>query len=311
MAVRYRLDRKLKGESEFTLGEVSDKYEIGVPLSPGDPTGLYVFNIVLLPTNGLGEAVLDSDRAVLSSVATVGVLRVSSVMTNTVIATPWASMSVDVATNLDIAVSDVVNPNGIFAADQIYSYDSETTNFNSWVCGADGSWEPVVTVTKRGVSESIAEETQFPPGHAFWLVRSNPSDPGRSNPTNYIYLVGRYTGEGCEMELASATNGVPGNTLCANPTMFDVGLNAIEFVDGEGKPATPDVGDRITVMNIAGLETTYCRNAGNTEWGYYVKTKVNGRIRNLWTTGTIPSGTGFWYTRTGANVLKIKFKSSD
>ncbi|MBQ3289428.1 MAG: hypothetical protein IJH50_08485, partial [Kiritimatiellae bacterium] len=316
LAVRYRLDRKLKGESEFTPGEVSDKYEIGVPLSPGDPTGLYVFNIVLLPTNGLGEAVLDSDRAVLSSVATVGVLRVSSVMTNTVIATPWASMSVDVATNLDIAVSDVVNPNGIFAVDQIYSYDSETTNFNSWVCGADGSWEPVVTVTKRGVSESAAEETQFPPGHAFWLVRSNPSYPGRSNPTNYIYLVGRYTGEDYVTDLAGGTTDAPGNALCANPTMFDVDLNDIEFVDGEGRPSSPALTDRITTQNAAGMQTIYYPDT-NGVWGrnvdvFTTDSRGRQRMKKTWMRGgIIPAGTGFWYMRTAENPLSIKFRVTE
>ena len=303
LAVKYRLDRKLKGESEFTLGEISDKYEMGVSLSPGDPTGLYRFNIVLLPTNGLGEAVLDSDRAVLSSVATIGVMRVSSVMTNTVIATPWRSMSSDIETNVDVSVSDVVNPNGLSGEDEIWAYNKENGKFNTWKNNVkDGVWDEVLTVTKSGVSSSDANDTKFPLGKAFWLVRSDPSE--------YIYLVGRYTGEDYVMALEGGTTNAPGHTLVANPTFNDVDLNSLVFVDGEGTAATPAADDRIIVMNIAGLQTIYYRNKANTQWGRNVTQTVNGRRKQVWSVGgTIPAGTGFWYNRTAEGSLNIKFES--
>ena len=303
LAVKYRLDRKLKGESEFTLGEISDKYEMGVSLSPGDPTGLYRFNIVLLPTNGLGEAVLDSDRAVLSSVATIGVMRVSSVMTNTVIATPWRSMSSDIETNVDVSVSDVVNPNGLSDEDEIWAYNKENGKFNTWKNNVkDGVWDEVLTVTKSGVSSSDANDTKFPLGKAFWLVRSDPSE--------YIYLVGRYTGEDYVMALEGGTTNAPGHTLVANPTFNDVDLNSLVFVDGEGTAATPAADDRIIVMNIAGLQTIYYRNKANTQWGRNVTQTVNGRRKQVWSAGgTIPAGTGFWYNRTAEGSLNIKFES--
>ena len=313
LAVRYRLDRKKKGENEFTLGEISDKYEMGVSLSPDDPTGLYVFNIVLLPTNGLGEAVLDSDRVVLSSVATIGVMRVASVLTNTVIATPWASMSYDIATNVDVSVSDVVNPNGLSDQDAIYAYNKEERNFSTWKNNvADGVWDEVLTVTKKGVSSSDAKDTKFAPGRAFWLVRSNPSDFSRANPTNYINFVGRYTGEDYFVDLeggTSSTNLAP--TLVANPTMFDVNLNDLVFVDGAGNTASPGAGDRITLLDIAGMQTTYARNAANTSWGRTVWKKVGRRLQQEWVEdGTVPSGTGFWYYRSTGGTLRIKFEAS-
>ena len=277
---------------------------MGVSLTPSsDPTGLYVFNIVLLPTNGLGEAVLDSDRAVLSSVATIGVMRVSSVLTNTVIATPWASMSYDIATNVDVSVSDVVNPNGLSDQDAIYAYNKEERNFSTWKNNvADGVWDEVLTVTKSGVSSSDANDTKFPLGKAFWLVRSNPSE--------YIYLVGRYTGEDVVAELAGGTTETPGHTLIANPTFYDVDLNDLSFVDAGGSPAVPAADDRILVMNIAGLQTIYYRNKDNTQWGRNVTQTVKGRRKQVWSAGgTIPAGTGFWYNRTAEGSLNIKFES--
>jgi hypothetical protein len=120
LEVHYRLDRKLKGESAFTKGELSDKYEMNVPLGPGDPTGLYVFNIVLTPTNNAttGEAMYGGGESVMASAATVGVIRVSSAMTNTVTTAPWKSLTVGTEEALDMSVSDVINPNsGMSAGD--------------------------------------------------------------------------------------------------------------------------------------------------------------------------------------------------
>ena len=296
--VWFRVDRKLKGEAEFTQGELTGKYEVNVPLGPHDPTGLYVFNMVLTPTNAQ-----DNGQAVLSSVATVGVLRVSSALTNTVMSVPWRSMSVDTATNVNVAVSDVVNPNGISMDDMILVYNSGTGDFNGWKHDGYGDWENVATVTKKGVSVSSAEVTRLTRGKAFWLVRSEPSE--------YIYLLGRYTGEDYLVELDDGTPAAPGNTLVANPTFNDVDLNAIAFVDASGNPATPAVGDRIVVMDQAGMQTIYARNATNTTWGHMVYEKVGRRLQQKWAEGgTIPAGTGFWYNRTGSGTLRIKFEAS-
>ena len=303
LAVSYRLDRKLRGTmgpsefaaADFVQGEPSDKYEMNVPLGPDDPTGLYIFNIVLSPTNAL-----DSGSAVLASVTTVGVLRVSSAITNTVAATPWLSMSVDSTNETEVSVADVVNPSSTGAGDQILSYDPATGDFSTWELADDGRWNAIPTVSTRGVSESAAETTQFAPGKAFWLVREAPGD--------YIYLIGRYTGEDYVTEIAGGTAESPVSSLIANPTMFDIDLNDLEFIDGEGHGATPADGDLIVTQNLSGLQTIYSRKNG--EWGRNVSTKVNGRIKSVWTPGgTIPSGTGFWYSRTSDETLRIKFSA--
>ena len=279
---------------------------MNVPLGPDDPTGLYVFNIVLTPTNNAatGEAMYGGGEAVLASIATVGVIRVSSAMTNTVTTAPWKSLTVGTEEALDVSVADVINPNsGIVADDMILSYNAVSSNFNVWARSQDKEeWKALTTVTKQGISVSAAESDRFAPGKAFWLVRNAPG--------SYIYLIGRYTGEDYVTALEGGTTNAPGHTLVANPTFNDVDLNSLVFVDGEGNAATPAVDDRILVMNIAGLQTIYYRNAANTQWGRNVTQTVKGRRKQVWVEGgTIPAGTGFWYNRTAEGALNIKFES--
>ena len=304
LRIQYRLDKKLRGvrtKSEFAaasfeIGELTGKYETNIPLGPEDPTGLYVFNIVFSPTNEQYTGC-----SVIASCATIGVLRVSSALTNTVTVAPWLSMSVDTTNEIEVAVANVVNPFSIGGGDGIYAYETSSGTFRAWERQADGGWSTNVTVTVNGLFECpSAEEATFKPGRAFWLVRNAPGP--------YIYFVGRYTGGDYVMELEGGTPEAPGHTLIANPTFHDIDLNAIAFVDAEGTPATPAADDRITVMNIAGLQTIHYRNATNTEWGYNVTTNYRGRTKQVWTKGgTIPSGTGFWYMRTEENPLRIKF----
>jgi hypothetical protein len=135
--VNFRLDRKLKGETEFKQAAFSDKYEMNVPLVPDDPTGLYVFNMVLTYENPTNE--LLSGEAVLASCTTVGVLRVTSAATNTVTAVPWMSMDTETAENEPIEVSETVNPNGLSdgtreggGGDQILVYDAAADAFRRW-----------------------------------------------------------------------------------------------------------------------------------------------------------------------------------
>ena len=302
LKTQYRLDRKLKGESEFTLGELTGKYETNIPLATDDPdfdpTGLYVFNIIFSPTN---ETL--TGQSVISSATTVGVLRVSSALTNVVTVAPWLSASVDSTNEVEVTVKDVVNPFFIGGGDAIHSYVTSNGTFNVWERKGDGGWKNLVTVTTEGVSEyPSADVATLEQGKAFWLVRNAPGP--------YIYLVGRYTGADYETELEGGTINAPGYTLIANPTMDDVDLNELVLVDGEGNAATPAAGDRITVLDMAGMQTIYFRNTANTKWGCNVRKKVKGVMRTVWTEGgTIPSGTGFWYMRTDEGTLKVRFES--
>lgn len=298
--VNYRIDRKLKGETEFTQGALSDKYEMNVPLGPGDPTGLYVFNMVLTSTNQL----LYPGEAVLTSCATVGVLRVSSLATNTVTAAPWMAMSKDEAANKPVTVAEAVNPNGLAEGtrdgdgDRILVYNAAGDEFLSWSHLTGTSWSAATTVKKSGLTSSDADTTTLARGTAFWLVRN---DPGSVGSTNHVYLVGRYTGDSYTNALAGGSEADPGFTLVANPTMDDVDLNDLVFVGG-----SPAAGDRIVIQDVSGFDKVYVRNGD--DWGRYVTKKVGGRLRQTWVSGgTVPSGTGFWYVRTAAEDLSIRF----
>ena len=261
-----------------------------------DSTGLYVFNMVLVSTNETAET--GAGEAVLASCATVGVMRVSSTNMNTVTAVPWYSMSVDTETLTNIAANDVVNQNGISADDMILAYKAASGKFNAWSNGGESGWKALATVTTNGVDVIDADDAQFPRGNAFWLVRSNPS-------AKYYYLIGRYTGDNYEVELAGGTAENPGNTLVANPTTKDIALNDLDFV-GSVAP-----GDKIMIQNAAGAQTIYYRGESNSKWGCNVLKKEGRRMKNVWTPGgTVPSGTGFWYLRTSEDLLSIRFNNS-
>ena len=310
LKVQYRLDKKLRGSmtksefaaASFDVGELTGKYETNIPLGPDDPTGLYVFSIVFSPTNELLAG-----QSVISSCTTIGVLRVSSAFTNTVTVAPWLSASVDSTNEVAVSVANVVNPFSIGGGDGIYAYETSSGTagtFRAWERKADGGWATNVTVTVDGLIECpSAEEATFEPGSAFWLVRNAPGDD--------ICLLGRYTGEDYVIELEGGTTNAPGHTLVANPTMFDVNLNDLEFVDGEGNTATPAADDRIVFQDIAGMSTIYYRDEANEKWGRTAFKKVGRRILQEWVEdGTNTVGTGFWYYRTATETLKIKFESA-
>jgi len=186
----------------------------------------------------------------------------------------------------------------------IYNYVSSNDSFNAWSHVSGTTWNEISSVNARGVTTANAESTKLERGKAFWLVRSEPTtgDGG----TNYIYLVGRYTGEDYVVELEGGTTSEPGSTLCANPTTEDIGLNSLVFVDGDGNAATPADGDKISVPTASGILLTYSRKNG--EWGRNKTTRVGNRLKKTWASGgTIPAGTGFWYSRTAETALKIKF----
>ena len=308
LSVRYRLDRKLKGASEFTPGEPSRKYEMNVPLDGGDPSGLYVLNIVLTPTNETYAA--EYGNSVISSCTTIGVMRVASVLTNTVVSVPWYCTTHNLETNEDIQVANVLNPKGLSSGDSLYVYNNATDAFSVWnwsLPECPDRWATNTTVTVNDiVCGTDPVKTPLPRSSAFWLVRH---DPGTVGATNYIYLIGRYTGEKHVVELVPGeSRSNPGHTLVGNPTMLDIDLNDLAFVDGEGNPSVPNVKDCIVMMDIAGVNKTYYRNANNTEWVHEVWIDDRGRRKRTKVSGGIvPSGTGFWYKRASGEELKIEF----
>jgi hypothetical protein len=300
--IRFRLDKKLKGEGTFTQGALSDKYDMNVPLGfedGNDSTGLYVFNMVLVSTNETAET--GAGEAVLASCATVGVMRVSSTNANTVTAVPWHSMSIANETPTNIVANEVVNQNGLSMGDMILGYKAVAGKFNAWKNEGEDGWKALATVSTNGVEIIAADDAQFPCGNAFWLVRSNPS-------ARYFYLIGRYTGDDYEVSLAGGTAESPGHTLVANPMTDDVTLGALKFYDGSGVETTPDNGDRIVILNEDGFETAHYRSG---EKWVHRELQVNGRrtkqVEVDSSSVVIPPGRGFWYSHPTDTTLMIKF----
>ncbi len=297
--VRYRLDKKPSGADTFTEGATNDQYELNVPLAPDDPTGLYVFNIVLVPQNAD-----DTGFAVLASATTAGVIRVVSPSTNMVTAIPWASLAVGTTTNVSVSVSEVLNPNGISEGDTMITHDAASGKFNGWRY-ASGIWDPITSVSDLGIMISEPATSRLSPGDAFWFVRTNPTSDGTAVP---YYLLGRYVGDEYEADVAAGSAETPVGTLCANPLAAPIDLNDLSFTDADGSSVAPAAGDRIFVPTASGVKLTYFRNAANTEWGRNVTTKVRGRLKKTWSSGgTIPAGTGFWYSRASDSEMKIRF----
>ncbi len=295
LRVHYRLDKKLKGESEFTQGELTSKYETNIPLAPGDPTGLYVFNLVFTPTNELytGESVI-------SSVTTIGVLRVESAMTNTMMAVPWLSMSLDSTNEIAVAASEVVNPNSV-GASQILYWDPETDKYRKWNKDGDG-WASIPTVNMSGVSEAAADTTRLPLGSAFWLGRNAPI--ALDGSTNYIYLIGRYAGEAGTVTIAGGDGETLTPTMVTNPTMEPVAINDLVWSGAR------DAGDQILIPTEGSNPTILTWDGTN--WGASAleQYEKNGRMRTRVirkTDYTIPPGRGFWYYRKASGELSITF----
>ncbi len=306
LRVQYRLDKKLRRDltndefaaASFETGELTGKYETNIPLGPDDPTGLYVFNIVFSPTNELYTG-----QSVIASCATIGVLRVSSALTNTMTFAPWLSMGVDTTNEIDVSVSDVINPNsGIVANDMILAYNAATSNYNAWVRSQTkgDEWDALATVTRQGLSASAGETNRFERGKVFWLTRNAPSD--------YIYLVGRYAGMATATEIAGSDGEKLTPTMVVNPTFFDVAVNDLAW------SATPDTGDQILIPTEDTAPTILTWNGSN--WGASALeqyTRPNGRkgtrvIRK--TDHTIGPGRGFWYYRKATGTLTVTFPAT-
>ena len=305
LRVQYRLDKKLRrnltkdefAATSFEIGELTGKYETNIPLGPDDPTGLYVFNIVFSPTNELYTG-----QSVIASCATIGVLRVSSALTNTMTITPWSSMSVDTTNEIDVSISDVVNPNsGLSVGDMVLAYNATTSNFNAWVRSQTkgDEWNALATVTAAGKSVPAAETNRFALGKVFWLVRNAPTD--------YIYLLGRYVGEIAVFEIAEGDGENLTPTMVVNPTFWPLAINSLEW------SVTPDWGDQILIPTEDATPTVLTWNGTN--WGASAleQYEKNGRMRTRVirkTDFTIPPGRGFWYYRKATGALSVTFPAT-
>lgn len=240
------------------------------------------------------RAVLESnDHSITTNVPvehTVGVLKVDSSATYTIIAVPWKSFH-----DTDVNVAELVHAASLSENDMLYAYDGEG-NLKSWYV-TNGVWAAATDVSVSGEQQSVGEKVDpakfcIARGKGAWLKRSNTSKP--------IYLMGMPTSDAATTTLPAASGEEPSWNLVASPK-----LEAVDIATGAFKDNTSDE----IIVPTAGTPKHYTFKNG--AWGYpgatttEVKTLPNGTkvtvIKTEHKTGdtTVAPGTGFWYLNKG------------
>ncbi len=241
------------------------------------------------------RTVLEStDHAITSEVAVehdIGVLKVESSTTNTILAVPWKSFH-----DTDVNVSELVHAASLSENDMLSAYD-ESGNVKSWYV-KNGVWASATDVSVSGEQQTVGakvDPTTFyiARGKGVWLKRSDTSKP--------IYLMGMPTSDPATNTLAAATDAkTPSWNLLASPKFETVNIATGAFKD--------NTGDEI-IVPTAGTPKhyTYKSNA----WGYpgatttVEKTLPNGtkvtviKTEHKTNDTTVAPGTGFWYLNKG------------
>lgn len=130
---------------------------------------------------------------------------------------------------------------------------------------------------------------------------------------SYGIVIGGGCGKSYSYDLGSAPDAQHTvNSIVLNPTRHAYDVNELVFVDSEGNPATPDIGDRISLIDESGIMTTISRNGANTKWGRLVTRRIGGRIIQVWVDGG-PMGQQQFiiYQRVGQGSLIMKFEPDD
>ena len=219
----------------------------------------------------------------------VGVMKVDSDATYTIIAVPWTSFD-----GSDVKVSELVHAASLSEDDTLYAYRNDGSS-TSWLV-KDGTW-----VSRTEVENDQSSTTPNPAGFGLargkgvWLKRSNTSKP--------IYLMGMPTTEAATNTLAAAVEKdgkvEPSWNLLASPNFEQVDI-ASKFKD--------NTADEI-IVPTAGTPKHYTYT--NNVWGYpgaSVTTNKTVKLPNGQSTEitiiqstritndtTITPGTGFWY----------------
>ena len=235
------------------------------------------------------RAVLESnDHSITTNVPvehTVGVLKVESSATYTIIAVPWKSFH-----NTDVNVSELVHAASLSEDDMLQAYDDEG-NLKSWRVSKDGVWVKMTEQQEDGQLVVTPDPAGFgiARGKGAWLKRSNTSKP--------IYLMGMPpTSETVTTTLPAAESSAkPSWNLVASPKLETVDI-ASKFKD--------NTADEIIVPTAGTPKHYTCKNG---EWGYpgaeetITKPGPGGKTITIIQSTRITDdtritpGTGFWY----------------
>ena len=222
---------------------------------------------------------------------TVGVLKVESSTTNTILAVPWKSFH-----DTDVNVSELVHAASLSENDMLSAYD-ESGNVKSWYV-KNGVWASATDVSVSGEQQTVGAKVD---PTTFYIARGKGVWLKRSDTSKSIYLMGMPTSDPATNTLAAATDAkTPSWNLLASPKFETVNIATGAFKD--------NTGDEI-IVPTAGTPKHYTYK--NNAWGYpgatttEVKTLPTGTKVNVIKTEhktddtTIAPGTGFWYLNKG------------
>ena len=299
-------DLRRTGSGGGSLDSSTDPTALEIPLYPDDrdddrdPSGLYRIVTLLVP-----ESNLSVTNEIVSTNA-IGVLKVTSGLTNSVTAVPWKALASDPLLATNVAVSQIVHPANLAVGDRLLFWDAASGEYRGWTLsgsGASVAWESLLTATMDGVTVAPAAADWRPaPGTAFWIVRSAPCDAGETPAPRPFFLYGQWSPGDYAATVSGGSDAAPVSTLCANPTARTVSLSELSF-DG-------DVGanDTLVFTSSGDVSTIVVRNSDNTAWGRWSKTRVGARIRNTWVQDvSVAPGTGFWYVRRTSGDLTVQW----
>ena len=202
---------------------------------------------------------------------------------------PWKSL----ATGGDITVADYIRTADLSYGDKLHVYNG--SSYDTWTYG-EGGLTPSTTfiVGSDGVTSTEpppAAEKTLARGSGVWLERAGETPEA-------LHLVGEYSAEKAEINIASGSAPEPSWNLVGAPSLTSIDLNEVV-----GKPASAS--DRIVVPIPGGMQRNYTYKYKNEkgEWGYSDAEKLsNGRVRTFHNTtnSVVPAGIGFWYLGSGS-----------
>ena len=252
------------------------------------------------PTYFKMRAVLESDdHSVTNDVPvekTIGVLKVESDATYTILAVPWQSLD-----SGDIKASEFVHAASLSEKDELIVYNGDGTT-TSWFVNENGEWTAPTTYTQDEQGNSVQNKIEastvgISRGQGVWLKRKDTSKD--------IVLIGQPATEAAPpTPLAKGSEDEPSWNLVASPKLEAVDVSAVAGINTSDEIIVP----------TAGTPKHYTFEDG--EWGYpgvigYKEVRMpNGTIKQAVISGhkigdtVVPAGKGFWYLNNSADENK-------
>ena len=255
---------------------------------------MFLFHFSIAALVAFSVASVCAEPCAVETSNALGVQRVLSASTNTIVAVPWTAFS----TNVDAAVRvvDLVRTQGLSDGDLLH-VPTDGDAYVSWRL-EERTWQPLLSVSRAGVAEGrSADAVVLPRGRAFWLVRQRPRDEkGEIVP---FYLAGQCASASMRPEIRAGTPTAPVYHMLANPLDRAVGINELDWT-GAG------AADTIVVPSGSASGVDLILTCADGTWGYWDSQKVWDPRRNKYkiqqsyvTALSIPAGTGFWYVSRG------------